>query len=298
MEATQPDLSAGDESTIVELDISEAESDPRFSLIASTWDTENDRLSPGTGARGPRIIDLANILKHDALPFARAIETILEIGSNAMGTPVEIEYALNPDEASGTPALYILQLKPLIRLEYKIEIGLEGIDKADCLIVSERSMGNGRDASLRDILWVDPELFDRAATLGIAAEIGAFDKEMRARGLHYVLIGPGRWGTRDHNLGVPVTFPMISQSRVIVEADLIDFKVESSLGSHFFHNVTSMNIGYLTVPMGGSSFVDWAWLAAQHAEHRSAHCVWTRLAAPMEVLMDGRRSRAIVKKPL
>ncbi len=298
MEAARLDPGAGDESTLVELGIEEAESDPRFSLIASTWDIENDRLTPGTGARGPRIIDLANILKHEALPFARAIETVLEIGSDAMGTPVEIEYALNLDEASGVPALYILQLKPLIRLEDKVEIDLEGIDRDDCLIVSERSMGNGRNASLRDILWVDPALFDRSATFEIAAEIGAFDKEMRERGLHYLLIGPGRWGTREHSLGVPVTFPMISQTRVIVEADLPGFSVESSLGSHFFHNVTSMNIGYLTVSSPGSSFVDWAWLAAQPVERRSAHCVWTSLAAPLEVLMDGRRSRAIVKKPL
>ena len=297
MEAARLEANADDESTLVELDIEEAESDPRFSLLASTWDIENDRLTPGTGARGPRIIDLANILKHEALPFARAIETILEIGSEAMGTPVEIEYALNLDESSGVPALYILQLKPLIRLEDKIEIDLGGIEKSDCIIVSERSMGNGRDASLHDILWVDPALFDRSATLEIAAEIGAFDKELRERGLRYILIGPGRWGTRDHSLGVPVTFPMISQTRVIVEADLPDFSVESSLGSHFFHNVTSMNIGYFTVPAGGASFVDWAYLAAQHAERRSAHCVWTHLPAPMEVLMDGRRSQAIVKKP-
>jgi hypothetical protein len=296
MENDDPDILSGDEAALCELDIAEAEPDPRFGLVASTWDAANDRLSPGLGTRGPRIIDLANILKNEALPFAEAIDMILDMCARSMGTPVEIEYALNLDEASGIPALYLLQLKPLIRSEGKAAIDLEGIEPGDCFISSDRSMGNGRDASIEDVVWVDGRLFDRSETLAIASEIESLDREMRSLGRHYVLVGPGRWGTRDRWLGVPVAFTQISMARVIVEADIPELKVESSLGSHFFHNVTSMNIGYFTVPWQGDGFVDWDWLYGFEPERRTPHCARTRLPEPMEILMDGRRSRAAIRK--
>jgi DNA-binding NarL/FixJ family response regulator len=296
MERSEPDLRAGENAALADLDISEAESDQKFSLIASTWDLENDRLVPGIGARGPRFIDLANVLKNEALPFAQAVDMVLDVAARSMGVPVEIEYAFNLDESSGSPALYLLQIKPLIRSEDKVEVDIEGIDRTECLVVSERSMGNGRDSTLRDVIWVDPDRFDRSATLDIAGEIEELDRELGRAGRRYLLLGPGRWGTRDRWLGVPVTFPQIARARVIVEADLPDFRVDSSLGSHFFHNVTSMNIGYFTVPASGQSFVDWTWLASFHPERRTAHCAWTVLPEPLEVLMDGRRSKAIVRK--
>lgn len=297
MERLEPELSRGEDAALVDLPLSEAEADPRFALLASTYDLSNDRLVPGLGARGPRFVDLANILKHDALPFAKAIDLVLDLGARSMATPVEIEYALNLDEPSGRPALYLLQLKPLIRTEDKIEVELADADPGECLIACERSMGNGRDATIRDVVWVDPARFDRAATQAIALEVEELDRALGEAGSRYLLLGPGRWGTRDPWLGVPVAFSQISRARVIVEADLPGFRVESSLGSHFFHNVTSMNIGYLTVPAnGGLSFVDWAWLASFPPERRTAHCAWTRLPEPLEILMDGRRSKAIVRK--
>ena len=131
----------------------------------------------------------------------------------------------------------------------------------------------------------------------MAEEIESLDREIAKEGRRYVLIGPGRWGTRDPWLGVPVVFSQIAHARIIVEADLAGFRVESSLGSHFFHNVTSMNIGYLTVPArGGPSRVDWDWLSSMEPKRRTSHCVWTSLPGPLEILMDGRTSRAIVRK--
>ena len=157
MELLEPDLSLGEGAALVDLDLSEAESDSQFALLASTYDLANDRLVPGTGARGPRFVDLANILKNDALPFAQAVDMILDLGARSMGTPVEIEYAFNLDEADGRPALYLLQLKPLIRGESRVEVDLEGSRMEECFIISERSMGNGRETDLSDVLWVDPE---------------------------------------------------------------------------------------------------------------------------------------------
>jgi hypothetical protein len=292
----EPDILSGDEAALRDIDIEEAEADPRFGFLASTWDMENDRLSPGTSARGPRIVDFANILKYDALPFAEAIDMVLDMSARSMGAPVEIEYALNLDEPSGTPALYLLQLKPLLRSEDGAAVDLGRLDPSSCFIVSGQSMGNGRDATVRDIIWVDPRRFEKSATVEIAGEIEALDKELKALERRYVLVGPGRWGTRDRWLGIPVAFTQISRARVIVEADLPDFKVDSSLGSHFFHNVTSMNIGYFTVDWNGESRVDWDWLYSLAPARVTEHCSWTSLPEPLEILMDGRKSVSVIRK--
>ena len=220
MSRDEPDLSVGEDAALAELPISEAETDPMFNLLASTWDTSDRCLVPGAGSRGPKFINLANILKYDAFPFAQAIEMILQIGSRSMAAPVEIEYALNIDETNGIPALYLLQLKPLMHKSDTIDIDFSGIDPKDCVIVSGRSMGNGRDGTITDIVWVDPTRFDRSRTMDIASEIEEMDTVFRQEGRRYLLIGPGRWGTRDRWLGVPVTYPQISKARVIVEADL------------------------------------------------------------------------------
>jgi hypothetical protein len=296
MEALEPDLSLGEDAAVAEVDLSEAERDPLFGMLASTWDAENDRLTPGTGTPGPRVVDFGNILRYEALPLAEAVSMALEIGERAMRAAVEIEYALNLDEVGGGAALYLLQMRPLVRNDEPSEAELDGAAREDCFVVSPRSVGNGRDSTVSDIVWVDPRTFDRSATEAIAAEIGELDREMRGLGRRYLLVGPGRWGTRDRWLGVPVAFSQISMARAIVEADLPGLCVESSLGSHFFHNVTSMRIGYLAAPLAGGGLVDWEWLYGFEPERRTARCARTRLPEPLGLLMDGRRSRAIVLK--
>ena len=214
-----------------------------------------------------------------------------------MGSPVEIEYAFNLDEDSGKPTFYILQLKPLIRTDRGGDVDIGTVLPADCLIRSERSMGNGRIEGLRDVVWLDPGRFDRSRTRDIAAEVEAFDKRLKQEGRRYILLGFGRWGTRYPWLGVPVAYSQIAQASVIVEADLPGFRVDSSLGSHFFHKVTSMNIGYFTAPLAdGESAIDWDWLARMPRKEESEHCVWTSLEEPLDVLMDGRASKAVVLK--
>jgi CheY-like chemotaxis protein len=290
-----PDLFAGEMASLAVLSTQEAANDKNLPMLVSTWDTEDLRFVPGIAGRGPKIIDMANILKYDAFPFAQAISTILDIGSRSMGTPVEIEYAFNLDEPSGKPALYILQLKPLIRLEDRGSVEVSTIVESETFLYSDKAMGNGRDKSLRDIIWVDPESFDKSKTMEIAAEIEELDRDARKAGNHYILIGPGRWGTRDRWLGIPVTFAQISWARIIVEADLPDFVVDSSLGSHFFHNLTSMNIGYVKVAKS-SGFVDWEWLKAKPLAGKTAHCRWTRLEEPLDIRMDGRNGKAALLK--
>ena len=222
---------------------------------------------------------------------------ILDIGSRSMGTPVEIEYALNLDEPSGKPALHILQLKPLIHLQDKVNVDLLSVDKKNCFICSDKTMGNGRDTGLLDIVWVDPDSFDRSKTLEMAAEIEEIDIQLKKQGRRYILIGPGRWGTRDRWLGIPVSFAQISRAKVIAEVDLPGFVVDSSLGSHFFHNLTSMSIGYMKISRGEGGYIDWSWLRSMPAKMRTAHCLWTSLDSPVDLRMDGRASKAVVLKP-
>ncbi|HEY9055323.1 MAG TPA: PEP/pyruvate-binding domain-containing protein [Rectinemataceae bacterium] len=292
-----PDLCAGEMATLASLPIQAASKDRHFSLLASTWDPEDMRLVPGNSGKGPKIIDLANILKFDAIPFAKAISMVLDIGSRSMGTPVEIEYALNLDEPSGRPALYMLQLKPLIHTEDKVSVDIGNADDASVLIRSAKAMGNGRIRGIRDIVWVDPVAFDRSLTEDIAREIGEIDAEARAKGVRYLLIGPGRWGTRDRWMGVPVAFSQISRAKVIVEADLEGFVVDSSLGSHFFHNLTTMNIGYLKVAASGTDSLDWGWLAEQEIVRSTKYCRWSRAEACLDIRMDGATGRALILKP-
>lgn len=296
LDRSVPNFLAGEDAGLAELDIEEAESMPDFPLVASTFDLADQKLVPGISAKGPRIIDFANILQHEALPFAHAVEAVLDVGSKSMGIPIEIEYAVNLDEASGIPALYLLQIKPLIQNVNKVAVDLGAVDRRSWILATDRAMGNGRDQSIRDIIFVDPSRFNPEETEEIALEIAGLNDRLKAQKRKYVLIGPGRWGTRDRRLGIPVSFMQISAARVIVEADLPEFRVEGSLGSHFFHNVTSMNIGYFTVPWDSSNaFVQWDMLTSKKPEQETAHCVHLRYDEPIEILMDGRRSSAAIK---
>jgi hypothetical protein len=297
LERSEPNLRAGEDAGLEELDIEAAEGTPEFPMVASTFDLEDRRLVPGASAKGLRIIDFANILQYDALPFAQAMEAVLEVGASSMSIPIEIEYAVNFDEPGGVPAFYLLQIKPLLQASNKVVVDLGTVNRDECILATDRAMGNGHDQSVRDIVYIDPRAFNVEETPAIAREVAALNERLRAEKRPYVLIGPGRWGTRDRRLGIPVSFMQISGARVIVEADLPAFRVDGSLGSHFFHNVTSMNIGYFTVPWDNpGAFVNWEALAAKEPQERTAHCVLLRYEEPLDILMDGRHSRAAVKK--
>jgi DNA-binding NarL/FixJ family response regulator len=297
LEDEAPDLLKGEMASLLELPVSAAEKDRYFPMLASTWDSADQRFVPGVQAKGSRVIDFANMLKYDAYPFAKAIEVVLDVASKSMGTPVEIEYAFNFDAGREEPVLYLLQLKPLIHIEDRIEIDPASILPEVCFILSRNCMGNGRDVSIRNIIWVDPRTFDRSETLEIAAEIDELDAIARQESFNYLLIGPGRWGTRDRWLGIPVSFSQISHAKAIVEADLPGFAVESSQGSHFFHNLTTMRIKYIKVTQSSAdNFVDWEWLYQMPTRIRTKHCTLTELESPMDLRFDGRSGIGAVIK--
>jgi len=189
-------------------------------------------------------------------------------------------------------------LRPLalMRESEAIEIGEVAADAALCR--SQRVLGNGRIEGIRDLVVVDFQRFERARSREAAAEVGRLNGLLRAAGTPYILIGVGRWGSRDPWLGIPVTWDQVSGAQVIVEAGLRDLSVTPSQGTHFFQNLTSFNVGYFTVnPEAGDGLVDWEWLDAQPAMSDAAHVRHLRLEQPLLVLMNGRKNEGLILKP-
>ncbi len=292
-----PDIFKGEEFCYKRLPISEADKHGVLNHLASTIDINNNTLVPGTDIKGPRVINFANILKYDIIPLANVISSSLDYGALSLGSPVEIEWAVNQN-SEGKWSFYILQLKPLIKNEGKITEDVTLFENESLILKTNRAMGNGTIDSIRDIVFVDDETFDKSKTNQIAQEVGHFNRKLSEQGKKYILIGPGRWGTRDSWLGIPVSFTQISSAGVIVETAMEDYQIDASLGSHFFHNITSMNIGYFTVPWGEkNSFVDYSWLKNCYYEEKTEFCRHISFGSNTRVVMDGRKGMAVIVKP-
>ncbi|MEA3505854.1 MAG: PEP/pyruvate-binding domain-containing protein, partial [Bacteroidota bacterium] len=251
-------LLEGDTAGLCRLSIDDAERHGVLNHTASVYDMNSHRFYPGIAKNGPRVLNFANILKNNYVPLAQTITAVLDVVQEAMGSPVEIEFAvdLNKD-ADWKASFYILQIKPLIGKSSSCSVSLDDIPEEKRLLHSEKMMGNGVIDDIADIVFIDRERFDKSKTEEMAEEIEIINKKMISQGKNYVLIGPGRWGSRDRWIGIPVNWPQISNAKVIVETSLENFPLESSSGSHFFHNVTSMNVGYFSVFEKENSYVKW-----------------------------------------
>jgi len=287
----------GEMAAIRKYRISEAEKDGVLEHCASTYSIENDYITPGIGERGPRVLNFADILEYQHVPLSDALMLLMKLFKQAMGSPVEMEYAIDLNNGeNGWPTFYLLQLKPLIRREADVEIELGSLDSAKLLLLSNKGMGNGKISGIRDVVFVDIKKFDRTKTREIAAEIAEVNKEFNARNLQYVLIGPGRWGTRDEYTGIPVNWAHINNAKVIVEIGLPNYPLDASLGSHFFHNVTSMNVGYFSVPdINSTDFVKLDLLEKQELMWEGKYVKHVRFKNELEILMDGRKRTAVIR---
>ncbi len=298
LENENPDIFSGESVCYTEIPVSEAKKHGSLNNILSYYDPDDDRIYPGVGRRGLDIVNFANILQHGFIPLHEAIHTFLDMGHKSLGTPVEIEFAFLMNEKEQTGTLYVLQLKPMIHMTDNVEIHVEDIGRDELLLFTDKGMGHGKIDDIHDILFVDPDTFDKTLTHSIARQISDLNGQMKRENRRYILIGFGRWGTRDPYLGIPVNFADISQSRIIVEAGFKDFQIDASLGSHFFHNITSMNIGYFTVNFqSDKAFVDWDELKSHEPLQRTEHVVHLRFDRPVEVLMDGKKGLNLIRKP-
>ncbi len=293
---TNPDLLEGEYAGLVMSDISHAEEHGTISHSASVFNADNDTIIPGLDSPGPRVINFADILKYNYIPLASCIKTVLDVVTESCGTPVEIEFAadLTKDHA-GNASFYLLQIKPLTGTVAGYNIDMENISENDLVLTTRKSMGNGLIDHISDIIYLKPEDFDNMATDKMAAEIAEMNEAMIKEGRQYILIGPGRWGTRDKYIGIPVAWPQISNAKVIVEVSLPDFHIDASLGSHFFHNVTSMNVGYLSVDQEfkeGTIF--WNNILNSNPASRGKYFSHVRYDKPLTVMMDGKKGMAVI----
>lgn len=296
MAEMQPDLLKGENAGLVMLDMIEAERHGTIHHSASVLNPDNDMITAGLDMTGPRIINFADILKYNYIPLASTIKLILDVVEEAFGTPVEIEFAvdLKKDE-SGNASFYLLQIKPLVGSGAGYNIDAESIDKNDVILISRKSMGNGIIDNITDIIYAEPGNLDPVLSCELAAEIGKLNEKMIKENRRYILIGPGRWGSRDLSLGIPVAWPSISNARIIVEVNLPGMHLDASLGSHFFHNVTSMNVGYFSVNQDlGDNVIFWRKLELAKLESKGKHFNHVRFDTPLIVRMDGRKGIAVI----
>ncbi len=289
------DLAANEDATLEKLDIDEAIADAPVRHLCSTYSAQDNRIRDGIQASGYPVCTFASILKYRSLPLPEILTEILTIGRQGMGCPVEIEFAVNmPFEADQKPSLELLQIRPMSVNQYNLEvaIGDEDISKAFCY--STMALGNGQFQEIKDIIFINPDTFDAARTIEIATEIGNVNKEMILRKRKYLLIGPGRWGSADRWLGIPVRWTDISEVGAIVETTIEGLKADPSQGSHFFHNITSLGISYLNTSEGGKDFIDWKWLLSLPPKNETRHLKHVILKKPLTIKIDGKRSEAVI----
>ncbi|MDP7473211.1 MAG: PEP/pyruvate-binding domain-containing protein, partial [Vicinamibacterales bacterium] len=279
------------------LDTAEADGSLRF--VGSTFSPENDAIYDGVARPGVRLVSFAPILKHKVFPLAELLQSLLEVGRAATGGPVAIEFACNLGLPDDQPAEFaFLQLRPLALSRELSELDMGDEDPGDLVCTSDAVLGHGLVEDVHDLVYVDPQRFDRAKTRDVAVEIARLNAVLENEGRPYVLMGLGRWGSRDPHLGIPVTWDQISGARAIVEAGFEDMHVAPSEGSHFFQNITASQIGYFTVnPQAGVGSVDWGWLAAQPATTEMTYVRHLRFEGLLVVKMNGQQHRGVILKP-
>ncbi|MCF7886033.1 MAG: hypothetical protein K9M80_06030 [Candidatus Marinimicrobia bacterium] len=289
-------LVKGDDITLDKIGLEKLRSHGSLKHLASVLDMQNNRIRPGLRKDGPIVMNFDYILKYNYFPLAEIVDKIMELGEAAFGMPIEIEFAVDLQEKQDEePTFYLLQIRPLAVGSREVHIP-DKIDENNTLLYSEHCMGNGQFCDLEDVIFITSEDFDKTETMAIRNEVKELNAKMREKGNRYLLIGPGRWGSQDRFLGIPVQFNDINMAKVIVETGFEGFEIEPSQGTHFFHNVVSMELGYISVPHSSTTdYLHWDWLKKQGkvAEDRQ-YCKHVKLPGTMNVKMDGKSGRGII----
>jgi hypothetical protein len=294
--STSPNaLALKEDATLAKLDIGEVTKHSPIKYLCSTYESEDHRIRDGVQVSGYCVLTFANILKYHCFPLAEIISELLTIGRTGMGCPVEMEFAVNLPLDGGPPAEFnLLQIRPMAISQHHLEVEISEaeIDKAFCY--STMALGNGRTDDIEDIVYVNPHSFDPARTMDIAAEVSRFNHALFKKNRKYLLIGPGRWGTADPWLGIPVKWKDISGVGAIIETAAQNLKADPSQGSHFFHNITSLGINYFTTSQNEADFIDWKWLQSLPAAKETSYLKHIILTKPLAVKIDGKKSRGII----
>ena len=296
------DFKVNDSFNIAKLNVNEAAATGALRYLVSTFDI-NDRMLRDTDfGQGRKVVTFANVLNHGVFPLAKIIDFMLSTGQYEMGRPVEIEFAgnINPnamrDKKKGT--IYWLQIRPIVDKKEMLDDSLLEVDDKDLILRSDTALGHGLMDNVRHIVYVKPDAFDSMKNTETALEVEKINKEMLDKGNPYILIGPGRWGSSDSALGIPVKWPQIAGARLIVESALPGYRIEPSQGTHFFQNLTSFGVGYFTIDQpGGSGMIDTEWLADAPTVYESDTIRIVEVPEPLTIAINGRKSKGIVVKP-
>ncbi len=294
---TEP-FSVDDSFNLLRLTVKDADADGSLKYIVSTYDPYDQLIRDGYYPGGRKILSFVNVLQHDVFPLAETLEQLLHVGQIEMGRPVEIEFAVNIDPANPKWAtFYLLQIRPIVDNKEVMEDDLTQIAKEDTILSSTSVLGHGIMTDVRDIVYVKTGLFSASNNQLIAYEIERMNRQFTGTERGYVLVGPGRWGSSDAWLGIPVKWPHICNARVIVECGLENYRIEPSQGTHFFQNLTSFGVGYFTVnPFKGDGWFDEEYLNALPAVEETDYLRHVRFAQPVVIKMDGKRSLGVVMK--
>ena len=291
------DFKVDDGFNILNLKVKEAERDNSLNFIASTYDPYDQVIRDGLYEGGRKVISFAGVLQQNVFPLPELLQMSMRYGAEAMRRPVEIEFACNLN-ADRTGSLYLLQIRPIVDQKQMLDEDLAAIPDADCLLRSHNSLGHGVTEDVTDVVYVKTDdRFSAADNPTIAREIEKLNKEYLDRGTNYVLVGPGRWGSSDSWLGIPVKWPHISAARVIVEVALKNYRVDPSQGTHFFQNLTSFGVGYFTIDENrNDGCFHKATLDAMPAVEETDHVRVVRFEKGLRIMMDGKKGEGVVMK--
>lgn len=294
------ELNRNDEKfNLKKMDLDQSEDDGTLFFVGSTFSSQDNAIRDTLSVEGIRLITFANILKFNLFPLPEVLTHLLEIGREAFGSHIEIEFALNLfKDKEKKPEFHLLQVRPMVAGKESVEISLDNIPKDDIICQSTHAIGNGVFKDIHDLIYVDPGKFDPAKTRIIASEIEKLNQMCHEENRGYILLGFGRWGTADPWLGIPVEWHQISKSRIVIESNLDNFKIDPSQGSHFFHNMISLKVGYFHIrSQTDNEFVDWNWLRGLSPHRREKFVNHVRFENPFTISIDAHRSKGIITKP-
>ena len=289
------DFKVDDGFNILKLKVKDAENDGALNFIASTYDANDRVIRDGLYDGGRKIVSFNGVLRHGVFPLPELLKLSMHHGADSMRRPVEIEFActLNDDR---TGEFYLLQIRPIVDSKQVLDQDIMTIPDDKCLLRSHNSLGHGVSDDIVDVVYVKTdENFTASDNPVVAMEVERINKKFLADGKNYVLVGPGRWGSSDSWLGVPVKWPHISAAKLIVETTLKNYSVDPSQGTHFFQNLTSFGVGYFTIDENkGMGFFRKEILDAMPAVEETPHVRHVRFSKPLHIMMDGMKQEGLV----
>ncbi|MBC8147196.1 MAG: phosphoenolpyruvate synthase [Bacteroidetes bacterium] len=291
-------ISTDDSINLKRLKVKNIKDNSQLKHIASTFDMDNNIIRDGVNYDGKKLITFTNILTHNTFPLANILNTLLKVGQKEMNNPIEIEFAVNLDVPEGKPKIFsFLQIRPIVESNESIEVNIDNTKLEDTIVISESALGNGIIKDIYDLVYVKPETFNAAKSREIAKHIEMINNKFLEADKNFILIGPGRWGSIDPWLGIPVKWPQISAARLIVESGLEKYRIDPSQGTHFFQNLTSFHVGYFTInPYVNDGFYDVDYLNKLDAEFENEFIRHIKFEKRLVIKIDGRKNRGVILK--